>query len=76
MFATVGDMIWTARRVHHQQKRIRRMLDPRAYERHGRSRWLPDENQARRVELAQFIVSVVLSSAFVVAVAAWFLGVI
>lgn len=76
MFSTVGDMIWTARRVHRHKRDVRRMLDPRYYERHGRSRWLPDESQARRLLLAQFVVALALSAGFVAALLAWCEGVI
>ena len=71
MISTIGDMIWTARRVYHHKKDVRRMLDPRYYERHGRSRWLPDASQARRVELAQLITFLALSAAFVASLLAW-----
>lgn len=76
MISTLGDMIWTARRVHQHQKDVRRMFDPRCYERHGRSRWLPDAIQARRVELAQLIAFLALSAAFVALLLAWCEGVI
>ena len=76
MFLTLSNALWTARRVYQQQRRIRHMLDPRTYERHGRSRWIPDETQARRVERAATMTGLFLIAAFVVASVAWLLGVI
>lgn len=72
----IGDAIWTARRVYRHKREVRRMLDPRSYERHGRSRWIPDATITRRVELAQVIAFVIAFSAFVAASVAWCLGVI
>ena len=76
MISIIGDMIWTARRVYHHKRDVRRMFDQRCYERHGRSRWLPDASQARRVELAQLVTFLALSAALVALLLAWCEGVI
>lgn len=76
MFSTVENMIWTARRVYRHQRTIRQMLDPRAYERHGRSRWIPDASQARRMDVAHAIAAAFLAVVIAALVVAWFQGVI
>ena len=76
MISTLWDMVWTARRVYRHQRTVRQMLDPRAYERHGRSRWIPDESQARRMDIAHAIVAAFLAVVIAALVVAWFQGVI
>lgn len=76
MISTVENMIWMACRVYRHQKRVRQMLDPRYYEKHGRSRWLYDESQARHMDLAHAIAALISCAGFLAVLVAWFLGVV